>query len=67
MQGQITAARIRWLLLMTRVGRYLDPPLTVIAQPTEAMGRCAEELLLARLNTRSESRKSSIEVFPGRS
>jgi LacI family transcriptional regulator len=29
--------------------RYMDPPLTVIAQPTEAMGECAIRLLLARL------------------
>src|SRR5262245_37583059 len=29
--------------------RYIDPPLTVIAQPMEAMGKCAMELLLARL------------------
>jgi len=29
--------------------RYMDPPLTVIAQPTEAMGECAIKLLLARL------------------
>jgi DNA-binding LacI/PurR family transcriptional regulator len=44
--------------------RYLDPPLTVIAEPTEAMGRCAAELLLARLNSRSTSRKLNLEVFP---
>lgn len=29
--------------------RYIDPPLTVIAQPMEAMGECAINLLLARL------------------
>ncbi|MGA8655039.1 MAG: LacI family DNA-binding transcriptional regulator [Chthoniobacterales bacterium] len=29
--------------------RYIDPPLTVIAQPMEDMGKCAMELLLARL------------------
>ena len=29
--------------------RYIDPPLTVIAQPMEAMGECAMELLLSRL------------------
>ena len=32
-----------------RWARYLDPPLTVIAEPAEAMGRRAAELLLARL------------------
>jgi LacI family transcriptional regulator len=47
-----------------RWGRYLDPPLTVIAEPTEAMGRCAAELLLARLNSRSTSRKLNMEIFP---
>jgi DNA-binding LacI/PurR family transcriptional regulator len=29
--------------------RYMEPPLTVIAQPTEKMGKCTMELLLARL------------------
>ena len=29
--------------------RYMDPPLTVIAQPIEKMGKCTMELLLARL------------------
>jgi LacI family transcriptional regulator len=29
--------------------RYIDPPLTVIAQPIEKMGKCTMELLLARL------------------
>jgi DNA-binding LacI/PurR family transcriptional regulator len=29
--------------------RYMDPPLTVIAQPVEKMGKCTMELLLARL------------------
>jgi len=29
--------------------RYMDPPLTVVAQPIEEMGKCAMELLLARL------------------
>ena len=47
-----------------RWGRYLDPPLTVIAEPTEAMGRCAAELLLARLNSQSTSRKLHMEIFP---
>ena len=28
---------------------YVDPPLTVIRQPVELMGRCAAELLLERL------------------
>jgi DNA-binding LacI/PurR family transcriptional regulator len=47
-----------------RWARYLDPPLTVIAQPTEAMGRCAAELLIARMTTRSKSGKPHTEVFP---
>ena len=29
--------------------RYMDPPLTVVSQPMEAMGKCTMELLLARL------------------
>jgi LacI family transcriptional regulator len=43
--------------------RYLDPPLTVIAEPAEAMGRSAAELLIARLGLRAKSRKATIEVF----
>jgi DNA-binding LacI/PurR family transcriptional regulator len=43
-----------------RWARYLDPPLTVIAQPAEAMGHCAAELLLARLTGRSKPRKLKI-------
>jgi DNA-binding LacI/PurR family transcriptional regulator len=29
----------------------MDPALTVVAQPTEEMGKCAMELLLARLRS----------------
>jgi LacI family transcriptional regulator len=29
--------------------RYMDPPLTVVSQPVESMGKCTMELLLARL------------------
>lgn len=43
--------------------RYLDPPLTVIAEPAEAMGRSAAELLIARLGPRAKSRNATIEVF----
>ncbi len=31
--------------------RYIDPPLTVVAQPVQEMGQCAMELLLARLRS----------------
>jgi DNA-binding LacI/PurR family transcriptional regulator len=47
-----------------RWARYLDPPLTVIAEPAEAMSRRAAELLLARLRTRSKSGKRNVEIFP---
>jgi LacI family transcriptional regulator len=36
-----------------RWARYLDPPLTVVAQPTQAMGQKAGELLLTRLRRKN--------------
>jgi len=41
--------------------RYMDPPLTVVAQPTEAMAECAIKLLLARLRG---ARSVQAQVFP---
>ena len=43
-----------------RWAQYCDPPLTVVAQPTDAMGRRAAELVLGRL--RNETR-AQIAVF----
>jgi LacI family transcriptional regulator len=40
--------------------RYIDPPLTVIAQPMERMGKCAMEFLLARLRG---ARPTQTQVF----
>ncbi len=39
-----------------RWARYCDPPLTVIAQPTDAMGKKAAELLLARIRGHSAAK-----------
>jgi DNA-binding LacI/PurR family transcriptional regulator len=41
--------------------RYMDPPLTVIAQPMEKMGKCTMELLLARLR---RGKPAQTLVFP---
>jgi DNA-binding LacI/PurR family transcriptional regulator len=41
--------------------RYMDPPLTVIAQPMEEMGKCTMELLLARLR---KGKPAQTLVFP---
>jgi DNA-binding LacI/PurR family transcriptional regulator len=45
-----------------RWAQYCDPPLTVVAQPTDAMGRKAAELLLGRL--RGETRAKVIVFEP---
>jgi DNA-binding LacI/PurR family transcriptional regulator len=37
-----------------RWAQYCDPPLTVVAQPTDAMGRKAAELVLGRLRGETE-------------
>jgi LacI family transcriptional regulator len=41
--------------------RYMDPPLSVIAQPMEQMGKCTMELLLARLR---RGKPAQTLVFP---
>ena len=45
-----------------RWAQFLEPPLTVVAQPTEAMGRCAAELLLSRLQKKN-SKKFETRIF----
>jgi len=40
--------------------RYLDPPLTAFAHPTEEMGRHAAELLLSRLGGQKPSRQARL-------
>jgi DNA-binding LacI/PurR family transcriptional regulator len=44
-----------------RWAQYSDPPLTIVAQPTGAMGKRAAELLLARIQN---EKGATIEVFP---
>jgi DNA-binding LacI/PurR family transcriptional regulator len=39
-----------------RWAQYLEPPLTVVAQPTEKMGCCAAEILLSRLHKKNRKR-----------
>ena len=39
-----------------RWAQYSDPPLTVISQPTDAMGKKAAELLLGRIGGNTEPR-----------
>src|SRR5208282_2846138 len=46
-----------------RWAQYCDPPLTVISQPTDAMGRKAAELLLGRINGKPAS--ETIVFEPG--
>ncbi len=38
-----------------RWAQYCDPPLTVISQPTDAMGKMAAELLLSRIKGKPAS------------
>lgn len=45
-----------------RWAQYCDPPLTVVSQPTEAMGQKAAELLLGRL--RGEKRANIVVFTP---
>ena len=51
-QHRIKVPRYRSLVGFddARWAQYSDPPLTVVSQPTEAMGRKAAELLLGRLS-----------------
>jgi DNA-binding LacI/PurR family transcriptional regulator len=46
-----------------RWARYLDPPLTMIAHPTEAMGKCAAELLLKRLTSKQKVYKPKLVLL----
>lgn len=71
MAGAITAVREAGLAIPDdisvvsvddpRWARYVDPPLTVVAQPLEAMGQTAARLLLERLAGRQDPVK---RVFP---
>jgi len=44
-----------------RWAQYCDPPLTVVAQPTDAMGRKAAELVLGRLRGEIEAKVAVFE------
>lgn len=46
-----------------RWARYVEPPLTTIRHPTEEMGRCAGELLLARIRQADAPRRPQRIVF----
>jgi DNA-binding LacI/PurR family transcriptional regulator len=45
-----------------RWAQYSDPPLTVVAQPTDAMGKKAAELLLGRI--RGETAAKTVVFEP---
>jgi LacI family transcriptional regulator len=44
-----------------RWAQFSDPPLTIVAQPTSAMGKRSAELLLAMIQKEKET---ATEVFP---
>ena len=45
---------------VTEWGEFVDPPITVIAQPTEEIGRTAVELLFQRLSNPNRSARTVI-------
>jgi LacI family transcriptional regulator len=44
-----------------RWAQFSDPPLTIVAQPTSAMGKRSAELLLARIQ---KEKGTATEIFP---